>query len=168
MALPWSFTRGEIIVNTVTDLVLDMHADEQRGISDILRKYVGLVEKAADGKLTAEDKAAAAGYVFELKFPPDRFDRDVGTWRVVRSLDAEIAADEKTKPSAEDNLAAKEKLRELEAAVVEHRLQMQRAVSLAHGRVHKQTHRNSIAKENPHLFSATGVLSANEWANARN
>jgi len=38
------------MATNVADLVLDRHANEMRGVADVLGRYVALVQKVADGK----------------------------------------------------------------------------------------------------------------------
>ena len=147
----------------VADLVLDFHAGEMRGVADVLDRYKALVAKVAEGGTLTEDEAVtAASCAFELKLPPDRFDRDVGTWRNVAAMDAKIAENEANKPTADDMRAEREKLAALEKAVEEQRLKMRRDISLGMARVVVQTQRREMAQANPHLFGS-GVLSDREW-----
>lgn len=157
-----------MMTTNVADLVLDLHADEMRGVADVLGRYVALVRKAAEGAgLSAEEAVSAASCAFELQFPPDRFDRDVATWRAVAGLEARIVEDdEATATAREQSDAARAKLAELERAVVEQRQRMARSVGAAHERVTRRTQRDEMKKSNPHLFG-NGVLSVNEWAAVR-
>jgi hypothetical protein len=151
----------------VADLVLDFHAGEMRGVADVLDRYKALVAKVADGgTLTEEEAVTAASCAFELKLPPDRFDRDVGTWRNVAAMDRQIAANDTSKPTADDQRAEREKLAALEKAVNDQRLKMRRDISLGMARVVVQTQRREMAQANPHLYGS-GVLSQNEWAAVR-
>jgi hypothetical protein len=151
----------------VADLVLDFHAGEMRGVAEVLERYRGLVAKVADGGTLTEDEAVtAASCAFELKLPPDRFDRDVGTWRNIAAMDRQIAENEANKPTADDQRAERAKLAALEKAVNDQRLKMRRDISLGMARVVLQTQRREMAQANPHLFGS-GVLSANEWAAVR-
>lgn len=151
----------------VADLVFDLHADEMRGVSDVLGRYVALVKKVASGKtLTQEEAVSAASCVYELQLPADRFDRDVSTWRTVADLEQRIAHDEANKPTREDHERDKAKLLELQKAVEEQVLAMRRTVALGTERVTRITQRDEMKKANPHLFG-NGVLSNNEWAAVR-
>jgi lipocalin len=151
----------------VADLVLDFHAGEMRGVADVLDRYKALVAKVADGgTLTEEEAVTAASCAFELKLPPDRFDRDVGTWRNVAAMDRQIADNDANKPTADDQRAEREKLAALEKAVNDQRLKMRRDIALGMARVVTQTQRREMAQANPHLYGS-GVLSANEWAAVR-
>ena len=151
----------------VADLVLDFHAGEMRGVADVLDRYKALVAKVADGgTLTEEEAVTAASCAFELKLPPDRFDRDVGTWRNVAAMDRQIADNDANKPTADDQRAEREKLAALEKAVNDQRLKMRRDISLGMARVVVQTQRREMAQANPHLYGS-GVLSQNEWAAVR-
>jgi lipocalin len=152
---------------TVADLMADMHGNELRGVADVLARYVSLVRKVAEGgSLTDDEAVTAASCAYELKLPPDRFDRDVGTWRNVAAMDARIAEDEANKPTADDARAEREKLAALEKAVEEQRLKMRRDVALGMARVTMQTQRREMAQANPHLYG-NGVLSDREWAAVR-
>jgi lipocalin len=151
----------------VADLVLDFHAGEMRGVADVLDRYKALVAKVADGgTLTEEEAVTAASCAFELKLPPDRFDRDVGTWRNIAAMDRQIADNDANKPTADDQRAEREKLAALEKAVNDQRLKMRRDISLGMARVVVQTQRREMAQANPHLYGS-GVLSQNEWAAVR-
>lgn len=152
---------------SVADLVCDLHAEELRGVSDVLTRYVALVRKAAEGQVLSPDEAvSAASCAFELRLPPDRFDRDVATMRAVISLDARIVEDEGAVLTREDNDAERQRLAELEKAVVEQKLRMRRLVASAMERQNRRTERAQLAKANPHLFG-NGVLNDNEWAAVR-
>lgn len=151
----------------VAGLVAEMHGDELRGVADVLGRYVDFVRKVADGKpLTDDEAVSAASCAFELQLPPDRFDRDVATWRGVAAMDRQIADDEANKPTAEDAIAEKAKLAALQKAVADQELKMRRSVSLAAARATRIAQRREMAKANPHLFGS-GVLSVNEWAAVR-
>ncbi len=152
----------------VADLVCELHAEELRGVSDVLARYVGLVQKVAGGKTLAADEAAsAAATVFELRLPPDRFDRDVSALRTVLDLDKRISEDAKAMPTREVNDAEREKLAELERAVVEQKLRMRRSVGLAMERQTRRTQREELVAANPHLFRDAVTLTDNEWAAVR-
>lgn len=153
---------------SVAELMADMHGNELRGVADVLGRYVALVRKVAEGGTLTDDEAVtAASCAFELKLPPDRFDRDVATWRNVTAIDRQIADDEATKPTREDHERDRTKLAELQKAVEEHQLKMRRAAGHAHARATRITQRREMAQANPHLFG-NGVLSNNEWAAVRN
>ena len=153
--------------SSVADLMAEMHGDELRGVADVLGRYVALVAKVAGGKPLSDDEAvSAASCAFELKLPPDRFDRDVGTWRNVAAIDRQIDADEANKPTREDHERDRAKLAELQKAVEEHQLKMQRAAGHAHARATRITQRREMAQANPHLYG-NGVLSDREWAAVR-
>lgn len=153
--------------NNVADLVSELHADEMRGVADVLARYQALVRKAATGKLTADEAVAAASCAYELQLPFDRFDRDVATWRTVAGLEAQIVEDNKAKAtSRQESDAARAKLAELERAVQEHRARMSRSLSFSHERVTRLTQCEEMKKANPHLYG-NGVLSNNEWAAVR-
>lgn len=155
------------MTTSVADLVQDLHADEMRGVSDVLGRYAALVRKVAGGKtLTPDEVVSAASCVFELQLPADRFDRDVSTWRTVADLEQRIATDKASKPAREDNDRERAKLAALQKAVEEQLLAMRRTVALATERVTRETQCGEIKKTNPHLFG-DGVLSPNEWATAR-
>lgn len=152
----------------VADLVCEMHAEELRGVSDVLARYVALVQKVAAGKTLAADEAAsAAAAVFELRLPPDRFDRDVSAVRTVLDLDKRIAEDAKAMPTREANDAEREKLAALERAVVEQKLHMRRLTSLAMERQTRRAQREEMVKASPHLFRDAVTLTDNEWAAVR-
>ena len=155
------------MTTSVADLVHDLHADEMRGVSDVLGRYVALVRKVAGGKtLTPDEVVSAASCVFELQLPADRFDRDVSTWQTVADLEQRIATDDASKPAREDNDRERAKLAALQKAVEEQLLAMRRTVALGTERVTRKTQCGEIRKSNPHLFGG-GVLSHNEWATAR-
>jgi hypothetical protein len=152
----------------VADLVCEMHAEELRGVSDVLARYVALVQKVAAGKTLAADEAAsAAAAVFELRLPPDRFDRDVSAVRTVLDLDKRIAEDAKAMLTREANDAEREKLAALERAVVEQKLHMRRLTSFAMERQTRRAQREEMVKDNPHLFRDAVTLTDNEWAAVR-
>jgi hypothetical protein len=152
----------------VADLVCEMHAEELRGVSDVLSRYVGLVRKVADGKsLTADEAASAAAAVFELRLPPDRFDRDVSAMRTVLDLDKRIAEDANAVMSREANDAERDKLAQLERAVTEQKLRMRRFTSLAMERQTRRSHRDELVKASPHLFRDAVTLTDNEWTAVR-
>jgi hypothetical protein len=156
-----------MMTTNVADLVCDLHAEELRGVSDVLTRYAALVRKAAEGQVLSPDEAvSAASCAFELRLPPDRFDRDVVTMRAVMALDARIVEDEGTVLTREDNDAERQRLAELEKAVVEQKLRMRRLMSGAMERQNRRTEREQLAKANPHLFG-NYVLSDNEWAAVR-
>jgi hypothetical protein len=156
-----------LVTTNVADLVGDLHAEELRGVADVLARYVALVRKAAEGKtLSPEDAVSAASCAYELRMPADRFDRDVATWRAVAELERQIAEDDANKPTREDHERERAKLAALEKAVVDQKLAMQKMTGFAHTRVARSTHRSELQKANPHLFG-NGVLSPNEWAVVR-
>lgn len=151
----------------VADLISELHADEMRGVADVLARYAGLVRKAATGTLSADEAVAAASCAYELQLPFDRFDRDVATWRAVAGLEAQIAVDNAAKAtSRQESDAAKLRLAELERAVEEQRARMRRTLAVAHERVTRLTQCEEMKKANPHLYG-NGVLSNNEWASVR-
>jgi hypothetical protein len=155
------------MATNVADLVLDLHADEMRGVADVLGRYVALVQKVADGKTLTDDEAvSAASCAFELRLPADKFDRDVAAWRTAGELDRAIAHDEANAPTREDTERERAKLAELEKAVIEQKLAMRKMPAFAHMRAMRASQRNELHKANPHLFG-NGVLSANEWAAVR-
>jgi hypothetical protein len=153
----------------VADLVCELHADELRGVSDVLARYVALVQKVASGKTLAADEAvSAASCAYELRLPPDRFDRDTAAVRAVMSLEAQIVEDEKVRATArQDNENERQKLADLQRAVTEQQLRMRRMYSLAMERQTRRSQRDDLRKASPHLFVPAAALTDNQWAAVR-
>ena len=155
------------MATNVADLVCELHADEMRGVADVLARYRDLVRKAAAGPLAADEAVAAATCAYELQLPPDRFDRDVAAWRQSVALEQQIRIDDAEAARNREKCAGfKQRLEELEIERRQTLMEQDRLVGQAHNRTERRTLQARIAKEHPHLFG-NGVLTTNEWAAVR-
>ena len=153
----------------VADLVCGMHADELRGVSEVMARYVRLVHKAATGKPLAGDEATvAASCAYELGFPPDRFDRDVATVKAEQTLAAQMEQDEVSKAQTRAvGDQHREKLKALEAEMRATRVAMQRMSGAAMERSARRTQHATLRAANPHLFKPAATLTETEWKAVR-
>jgi hypothetical protein len=153
---------------SVSEIMQTMQAEIARGEADVLQRYVGLVERAADGPLSGEDAKVAATVAYELGMRPERFDRDVATVKAERALAAQIVEDEKSRATSTADLhACRDMIKALENEIKATRLRVHQLEGEGQARVQRQMERSRLRSEYAHLFTAADSLNDNQWSALR-